>query len=367
MYLRLKRHCPERRFACRCPSAHARVRRCVRDELLHRHHAAFDWEHGGPPGPIKFIDLPQLEFATHRARAGDARAGTMVARYVCGFRRLFPDPASGAAHYATGPAWNTPCLTRTLAGQAVAIRALAFVGRLERSCTHAQVVRQLARFVTTRWRAHATGAVDTSKNPRGGPAVCERAWYLIALGAFAETYDDERLHAEALAGFSHLASDLSAHDPGFDHPDCRLTLTDYVALAALASEFQPAAGGTAFARYAGRALLNSASRCAHPAGGWVQQYRDGVPPDLDCSIDLVRSADALGSGLDPGLAQVAAAGRRALFEPELALLRMPESGLLMLLADCANGGRIRCPHQPGRRQSSCSGEDRDKPLVNVRE
>lgn len=366
MYLRLKHHCPSGTTASRHVPGGELTLPALRDELLHRHYTAFDWQHGGPRGTIKFIDLHQLELAAHLARNGDDRAATMVKCYVRGLERLVCKPESGAAHYATGMAWNTPCPSRTLSGQAVAIQALVVVGRLARSCAHARVVAQLARFVAARRVELTSGTEHPCANGSTRSQVCGRAWYLSAIRAFAELYDIGHLRADALEGFDQLTNELCARHGNFGEPSSGLALADRVAIAAAASEFRGTDSGTACARFARRILIDGASRHAHPAGGWVQAYHDGVPPDLDCSIDLVRSAAALRVGPDPELARIAAHGKRALFAPELALARMPESGLLMLLADATGNCRSRSPNTPLRSQSSRFDGDWDKLLVNVR-
>jgi len=366
MYLRLKHHCPSRL----AESGHRRDGKpalpALRDELLARHYAAFDWQHGGPPGPIKFVDLHQLELAAHLARAGDERAGMMIERYVRGIERLVSQPETGAAHYATGPAWNTPCVSRTLAGQAVVIQALVIAGRHARSCAHVRLVAQLARFVATHWAEIDHDPGQPAGDAAGRARVCERAWYVSAIGAFAELYDNRPLRAAALARFDRLASGLCGANGEFRPLTHRLTLADQIAVAATASEFRAAAGGKVFARYARRLLIAGASRHAHPAGGWIQAYRDGAPPDLDCSIELVRSADALRGHAHPELARIAIEGKRALFKPALALARMPESGLLLLLTEATDNPVSRHLAARAGHRSARFARNRHELLVNTR-
>jgi hypothetical protein len=366
MYLRLKHHCPSGVAGSRHHRDGRPALPALRDELLERHYAAFDWHHGGPPGPIKFIDLHQLELAAHLARAGDERAGTMVKRYVRGIECLVLQPETGAAHYATGPAWNAPCVSRTLGGQAVVIQALVIAGRHVRSCAHVRVVAQLARFVATHWPEIKHGTARPAGGAVGPARVCERAWYVSAIGAFAELYDNRPLRAAALARFDRLASELCGVNGEFRPLTHCLTLADRIAIATTASEFRAAAGGKAFTRYARRLLIAGASRHAHPAGGWIQAYRDGAPPDLDCSIELVRSADALRGRAYPELARIAIEGKRALFNPELALARMPESGLLLLLTDATGNLVPRHLAAPAGHRSACFAGNRHELLVNTR-
>lgn len=366
MYLRLKQHCPSGIATSPRVQERELTLPALRNELFYRHYTAFDWQNGGPPGPIKFVDLHQLELAAHLARNGDDRAATMVKCYVRGVERLASEPECGAAHYATGTAWNTPCRARTLAGQAIAIQALVVAGRLERSHYHARLGARLARFVTAVRTEVTASATHASAGMRTWSTVCERAWYLAAIGAFAELYDIRRLRTDALAGFDQLASELCAGKSKSGRAKCRLTLADRIAVAAAANEFRGASGDEAFTRFARRALIDGASRHAHPDGCWVQRYRDGAPPDIDCSIDLVRIADALRLGPDGELARVAADGKRALFAPQLALARTPESGLLLLLADTTGNRRSRSVNAPPSSQSPRFAVDRDKLLVNVR-
>ncbi len=365
MYLRLKTHCPRGPATSRQGLNKEAAAPLLRDELLRRHYAAFDWHHGGPPGAIKFIDLHQLELAAHLARAGDDRAVTMVQRYARGLEKLVCDPAGGAAHYATGLAWNTPGASRTLSGQAVAIQALATIGGLERSCAHVRVVAQLTRFVAAGYAPSASDMAQTFAPPHVASRICEHAWYVTASGAFAELYDHRRLRTDALAGFEYLADKLCAREAEFRQRSGALSLADRVAIAGLAIRFRGASGGREFGQFARRALAEGASHHAHPDGGWVQTYRDGVPPDLDSSIDLVRNADALRADTAPALARIAADGKRALFKPEFALARMPESGLLMLCAEASaeypshRGNRPAGPQLPG------FAGNRDELLVNA--
>ena len=366
MYLRLKQHHPTGIAGATQTQGDAPTLVSLRDELLRRHYVAFDWQNGGPPGPVKFVDVHQLELAGHLARTGDERARLMVEHYVRGIDRLITRPDSGAAHYATGPAWNTPSPTRTLAGQAVVIQALVIAGRLERSCAHARVVPELARFATARWIDPISGDRRANGNTDNRAAACELAWYVSALAAFSEVYDDARLRAAAHRGFGQLTSRLLGAHRELHHPRPGLTLPDHVAIATLASEFSAARGDVGLAQSARRLLVACARRHAHPAGGWIQAYRDGAPPDLDCSIDFVRAADALHSRDHPELARIAATGKRSLFKPESALARTPESGLLLLLTDTSGDSAPCGTNVPGQNRGSGFLQDWDKLLVNVR-
>lgn len=337
----------------------------LRRELLRRHYAAFDWQYGGPPGPLKYVDVHQLEFAGRLARAGDGRARIMLQRYVRGIERLVMRPDSGAAHYATGPAWNRPCLARTLAGQAVAIQALVIAGRLHRSCAHVRVVSDLAAFVAARWIGVAGGAIRKARSC--GPARAgELAWYVSALRAFAELYDNAGLRAAAHRDFERIADLLHAMRRDSSHMLPVLTLGERVAIATVTGEFSETGGDAGLAHFARRILIAGARRQVHPAGAWTESYRDGAPPDLDCSIDLVRAATTLRNRAQPELARIAAAGKRALLKPEFALARAPESGLLLLSAGpCADSA----PHGTGiplRGHESRLRRASEKPLVNVR-
>jgi hypothetical protein len=366
MYLRLKHHHPTGFVESRPIPAGAPAIATVGNELLCRHYAAFDWQNGGPPGTVKYIDLHQLELAAQLALAGDCRARLMMKRYVRGIAQLITRPDSGAAHYATGPAWDTPCLTRTLAGQAVTIQALVIAGRLKRVCAHKRVVADLARFAAARWVGVASGDIRAAETTDDRPLPRELAWYVSALGAFAELYDDARLRTAAHRGFGRLTTLLRAMNGELRHSVPELALTDRVAIATVASEFSAAGSDVELAHFARRDLVECARRHAHPAGGWIQTYRDGAPPDVDCSIDLVRTADALGSRDHPELARIAADGKLSLFKPEIAFARAVESGLLLLLTD-ASGDRAPLRTAVVLRDGQARfPRDRAKLLVNIR-
>ena len=365
MYLRLKCYSPTGAAAVRQPAGGPPTLASLRDELLRRHYSAFDWQNGGPPGPIKFVDVHQLELAGHLARAGDCRARLMMERYVHGIEHLVTRPDSGAAHYATGPAWDTPCLARTLGGQAVVIQALVIAGRLKRSCAHARLVPNLSKFATARWSRTFSGDANAAgSGDRAAAGVL--AWYVSALRAFAELYDNVELRAAAHRGFEQLTIRLGGVNGELRYVPSHLTLADRVAVANVASEFSLASGDVGLAQFARRSLLEATHRHAHPAGGWIEAYRDGAPADIDCSIDLVRTADALHNRAHPELARIAADGKRSLFKPESALARTSESGLLLLLADTSDDNVQRAADAFVRNRQSRFVRDRDKLLVNVR-
>ena len=366
MYLRLKHHHPTGFAEIWQMSRGMPDLASLRQELLHRHYTAFDWQNGGPPGPIKFVDVHQLELAGLLAHAGDDRARLMIKHYVRGIEQLVTVPGSGAAHYATGPAWNTPCRTRTLAGQAVVIQALVIAGRLSRSSAHARVVPDLARFAAARWFDTAIGDTRATTSLDNPASPCELAWYVSALTTFAELYDSAQLRVAAHRAFNQLADLFRTHDGESLRSTADLTLADRVAVATLASEFSSASRDVEVAHFARRILVESAHRHAHPAGGWIQEYRDGAPPDLDCSVDLIRTADALHARDEPELARLAAEGKRSLFKPEFALARTPESGLLLLLTDASGNSAPRGTDVPAPERKSRFRRDYDKLLVNVR-
>lgn len=335
----------------------------LRDALIERNSSAFDWFEGGQPGPLKFVDLHQVEYAVRRAVAGDLLGAIMVRLYLDGIGQLVITDRGSACQYSVGTQWNNRNRVTTLAGQAVVLEALALGAAVCRRKDLSLMGIGIRSFV----RAHAAQVGLYPLREPGGtrahlvhdlPRPRDNAWYAAALHRFAEAYELPGLRREAIRLFeSALAIYLRrrAQSPvRAGLPTCPC-LDDAIALAAALTHFGVYTARRELLRKAGELLDETARYCALPHGGYGQRLRPNddlgdLPVDIDCTIDLVRTCVTLAGYIDDArMAPLALHGMRALFDPSVALARQPECGVLLVAEDSA-----RFPPTPTRATTSLS-------------
>ena len=105
MYLRLKPSASDPSKSERQPDRPT-LSPSVYNTLVEQNTDSFDWIHGGQPGPIKFLDCHQFEYAAMRAGNGDDSAVTMINLYLNGIGRLVVPEHGGVPKTGTivGPA-----------------------------------------------------------------------------------------------------------------------------------------------------------------------------------------------------------------------------------------------------------------------
>jgi len=342
MYLRLKPagYQPHSSFDTTGDFLHDTDASVIRD-LESDHIASFDWKYGGPRGRFKFIDVHQIELASARAESGDDRSRAMLDRTCRGIARLVGAGSGGAAQYAVGERWEIPTRVRTLAGQAVAIQALASAGRVERRREDFLLGVGLIDFVAIRSDSRSRGGRTKAQPARFSRSrVRDLAWYCLATRAFARAYDDSSLQRHAGQIFDRLLERVTSQprvSRASRNTDESLTLDDTVAVADAAWEFGLSCNDRRLLGHASGLLEQALHGHGHPDGGWCQAPDAAVaidrdtPLDIDCTIDIIRLVQKmLRRGKHPTLNRFAASGCRALFRPEVARARVPESGLLLI-------------------------------------
>jgi hypothetical protein len=121
--------------------------RGLRSLLFSNHLSSFDWRCGGPVGPIKFIDLRELEYALLRAEQGDVNAAPMAQLYLRAMGALIATDNGAACQYSIGDRCNSNSRQFTLAGQALMLQAIGIGAALGRRKSLANVAMRIHRFV----------------------------------------------------------------------------------------------------------------------------------------------------------------------------------------------------------------------------
>jgi hypothetical protein len=184
------------------------------------------------------------------------------------------------------------------------------------------------------------GLID-DKNPGvrcSGPLrLRDNAWYAVAVDQFGSVFDKPALRRAAGIHFDRLMT--------FDGYACRLRaaagrgvpqrgLDDGVALAAAVYHFASVRQDRSLVNASRSILVATARAHAGPRGGYCQRGAVAAgldrPIDVDCTIEVVRSAASLlQHGTDSTVSRIAEHGARALCEPGIALSRSPDSGILL--------------------------------------
>ena len=344
MYLRLKpRVCATPPSSTRNTEwEHPKLSRDLYDALVERNSASYDWMHGGQIGLIKFVDLHQFEFATTRALKGSLVATIMVNLYLNGIEQLIVPGNGAACQYSIGSQWNNRNRLTTLRGQAVVLQALAFGARLSRRSTLRDLGIAIHRFVysqATPLSSCRTASSDTrTHQARDSLRLRDNAWYALALRQFADAYELRRLTRDADTIFETTVA-IYEHRVPAHH--CTVaagstqSLDEIVAIAAALTHFGIVGSDRRLLCRAHTLIREAASHHAHADGGYCQSRvvigDTDLLPDIDCTIELVRTSLALAREIpNHRLAPVTAHGERALFDPAIALARDPESGILLV-------------------------------------
>jgi len=350
MYLRLKsRACKFHRATDNEP--HDGSERTLNAILLKRHYGSFDWAHGGQRQALKFIDSHQLEFAVRSALAGDFLSRLMADLYNAGIQRLI-GPAGGACQYSAGPVWNDDNRFYTLAGQAVALQAVALTGLLSRHRAALHLGLGINRFVETACgRTPRAGGSARHVHLFSPDRVRDNAWYAIAMDQFGAVFDRPELRRAARLRFADtLAADDRRETMENEHgyrADVG-NLDDMIAVAGAAYHFAGESHAPDYMRRATAGIVKAAARYRHPGGGYCQSprvpARSDEPIDIDCTIELTRIAYCLAQyDPDPSLVAIARDGNRSLSDPCNAFERNPECGILLLQHDLRFDGPRTAP------------------------
>lgn len=346
MYLRLKHSASDPSKSARQPHRPTLSRR-VYDTLVAQNMASFDWQYGGQPGPIKFVDCHQFEYAATRAANGDHLAGIMINLYLNGIGRLVVPAHGGVCQYSIGLQWNNRNTSISLAGQAVAMQALAVGAQLRRRATMLNIGLGIHRFVRVNARRmglHAPAAASLDVfHAEAAPMLRDTAWYATALHQFALAYEVGRLRQDADEMFDAIVGVLdqavpTTHFVGMTAP--KLRLDEAVAVLAAYAYFAADRAETDSLRTAATQICEIAPRHAQPHGGYSQvpdsEPDSDLPVDIDCTIDLVRACMCVLQHIpERRLECIVNHGKRALFDPAIALARRPESGILLVVEAAA--------------------------------
>ena len=343
MYLRLKPYSIPHPLACidHKPVHHHTLGCRIRKKLIQRNFDDFDWEYGGPAGPIKFIDLHQFEFALSNARKGDVLAARMINLYRDGIKQLIIPHHGGACQYSTGPIWNNRNRHISLTGQAIALQAMALGASLRRRRSDFDLGTGINSFVQTNsrkfslWSPSAVGgAIDP--NFALNTRLRDNAWYAIALHRFAIAYQSTRLAQEAERLFDAITgfhAESSCDEDSETLPS--LALVSLTAVADALTYFGTALGKLHLLHEARSLICESVSDHAHIDGGYTQTRQRRADPDagidIDCTIDLLRTCLALLKCVpNHSLMAIVQHGVAALFDPAIAMARRPEAGILIV-------------------------------------
>ncbi len=348
MYLRLKSYEPCANNHHTPALAGGGLTQDVRCALFKRHLSAFDWLRGGQNGPIKFIDLDQLEYSVWRARRGDLLASIMSKLYIDGLSNLIVPRLGAACQFSIGVTWNHENHFFTLAGQAIALRAIALCAPLRQELKLFEIGRAIHRFSTLKHRSiglfNWKSRPATPSEQRLEPRIRDNAWYAMALHQFAKAYGDRCLQNDA-----NLLSDVTIRHyedvmSSGTNGDNALRFDDKLAAASLMAYRCAQTADDAAATMAICLLNECASKHAITDAGYAQNDQRIIGTDqaidLDCTINLVRTCQNLARlRPQPTLASIAKHGTKALFNPKHALTRMPESGVLLAADTEKNASR----------------------------
>ena len=343
MYLRLKSCSIPHPLACidHKPVHHYTLGGRIRKKLIQRNFDDFDWVNGGPAGPIKFIDLHQLEFAVSNARKGNMLAAQMLNLYRDGIKQLIVPHHGGACQYSTGPIWNNRNQLISLTGQAIALQAMALGASLRRRRSEFDLGTGINSFVQTNGRKFSlspSSAVSRAVDPNFAlnSRLRDNAWYAIALHRFAIAYQSRRLAQEAERLFDAVTgfhAESSCHEDSGTLPS--LALDSLVAVSEALTYFGTALGKFHLLHEARSLICESVSDHAHIDGGYTQARQQKADPDagidIDCTIDLLRTCFALLKCVpNHRLMSIVRHGVAALFDPAIAMARRPEAGILIV-------------------------------------
>jgi hypothetical protein len=344
MYLQLKPRC----ITATTEHSHARqsLSRDLHEQLIESNLDNFDWIHGGQTGPIKFIDIHQLEFATSRALKGSLVATLMVNLNLEGIKHLIIPEHGGACQYATGARWNNRNQLTTLAGQAIVLQALALGAGLRRRISDFELGRGISVFVAMNAQEigllPSSGYAGDSDAPLGA-RLRDNAWYATALHLFANSYRSADLSSVADQLFAsivtnHLNGSTSCVDKVFGRS--KFKLDQIVAVASALTHFGKINGKQQLLNQAKTLICAFVPRYHCIGGGYAQacfQQADcGAEIDIDCTIDLVRTCLSLLRAMPSRrLWSIVQHGVCGLFNPAIALARRPETGILLVAGELA--------------------------------
>ena len=328
------------------PTPHRALSRGLYEQLIERNLDNFDWINGGQSGPIKFIDLHQFEFAIRRSREGSLVATLMVNLILKGICNLIVPEHGGACQYSTGAQWNGRNRLITLAGQAIALQALALGANLRRRRTEFKLGSRINLFVEANAQEiglllRTVGRIESDL--AAGTQLRDNTWYAIGLHQFGDAYDNAELILAARRLFESIITIKPADvgsSAGQSLAGPYFKLDRIVAMMAALAYFGVTYAKPKLLHLANSLICGSVLRYAHAEGGFAQvnatQTATEAGIDIDCTIDLVRTCLALLRLIpDRRIWSIAQHGLCALFDPAVALARRPETGILLVASELA--------------------------------
>lgn len=341
----------------------------VRAELKRRFIATHDFKLGGLRGAQKIIDRDATEYALLCASDGDAEAAAMARRDLAGARRLIDPVWGGVYQYSTGGNWDHPHYEKLGALQADYLRIFALGYAALRDPRDLAAIRSITDYLVRFLRApdgtyyssqdadlnpgeHAAdyfALAHAERTARGIPRV-DRNVYAKVNGLIADALvaaylatDDDGLLDDAVTAVRRMIAERRLPGGGFAHgadDNAGPYLGDSLAMLRALLSLHRATGEHEWLERAGEAAAFIQSHFARTDGpGYLSAVPSGpLAPvaTLDENLALARAASQLtGYSRDQGHRAIADSAMRYLVDPDVALSRVSDPGILIAADELA--------------------------------
>lgn len=328
----------------------------LRRKLLFRHFCHFDWQEGGLPGPIKFLDRDSIEYALCQAAQHDRNEERMARLCLEKGMALIDENDGGIYQFASGKDWQQCRYSKSIAAQAGSLRLYALAYALFKEHCYLLNARKIYSYIQSELLSddglfkspqipgviYRPGKPATNQHGEQLISTRDNGWLIESLASYYEFCGDD----SALKLARQTMNTLLDKKPGCTgHPSQEdgqpKPLADLLALARACLQLYRTAADPFHLKKARLLAMEIAGHHRHREAGYACHAGSSANKpgkrQIDENICLGRFFNLLHhySG-DNQLLELARHAMRYLSAPQVALARPEEAGILLFDEELAS-------------------------------